>query len=209
MKILLVNGSANPKGNTATSLEVIAAELQKNGAETEIWQIGNEPLRDCCGCGGCRNGDGLCVFDDDQVNRFIETAKTCDGFIFATPVYYAHPSGRILSLLDRAFYGGSSKYFRGKPGASFAIARRAGTTASFDVLNKYFTIAEMPVVSSSYWNVAHGAVPGEVTQDEEGIQIMENLARNMVWLCKCIEAGKAAGIERPENSYTARSNFIR
>lgn len=208
MKILLVNGSANPKGNTATALETIAAELRKNGAEAEIWQVGNEPLRDCCGCAACRKTDGYCIFDDDQVNRLIDAAKTADGFIFAAPVYYAHPSGRILSLLDRAFYAGGSA-FRHKPGASFAIARRAGTTASFDVLNKYFTIAEMPVVSSSYWNVAHGAAPGEVTQDAEGVQIMENLARNMVWLVKCIEAGKAAGIEIPANTYSARTNFIR
>lgn len=208
MKILLVNGSANPKGNTATALETIAAELRKQGAEAEIWQIGNEPLRDCCGCAGCRKTDGYCVFGDDQVNRFIDAAKEADGFVFGTPVYYAHPSGRILSLLDRAFYS-ASKVFRHKPGASFAIARRAGTTASFDVLNKYFTIAEMPVVSSSYWNVAHGAVAGEVEQDAEGVQIMENLARNMVWLCKCIEAGKNAGVNVPENEYTARTNFIR
>lgn len=126
----------------------------------------------------------------------------------ARPVYYAHPSGRILSALDRAFYAGSAA-FRHKPGAALAVARRAGTTASVDVLNKYFTIAEMPVVSSSYWNVAFGRKPGEAAGDSEGCQTARNLGRNFAWLLRCIEAGKAAGICPPENEYSAMTNFIR
>ena len=206
MKVLLVNGSTRKNGNTATALQEAARQLEKEGIATETLQISGEPVRDCIGCGGCKNG--LCVFDGDAVNELIRKAKECDGFIFGTPVYYTHPSGRMLSVLDRAFHAGGAAFAK-KPGAAVAVARRGGTTASFDVLNKYFTIAEMPVVSSTYWNNAHGAGSGESAQDAEGMQTMRNLARNMAWQLRCIEAGRAQGIVPPAAERTSRTNFIR
>ncbi|MBE5882331.1 MAG: flavodoxin family protein [Lachnospiraceae bacterium] len=208
MKVLLINGSSKPNGCTNEALTEIAVTLQQEGIEAEIICVGGEEIRDCIGCHGCAKLDNYCMFGDDIVNEIIEKAKECDGFIFGTPVYYAHPSGRILSVLDRMFYA-SKKVFMHKPGAAIASARRAGTTASVDVLNKYFTIAEMPVVSSSYWNMVHGNTPEEVRQDEEGLQVMRNLARNMAWMLKCIEAGKQAGISVPGNEYTHKTSFIR
>jgi len=206
MKVLMVNGSTRENGNTAAALHEMEAVFHALGVETEIFQMDNEPLRDCIGCHGCR-GKGRCVFDDDALNRFLERAETADGFIFASPVYFAHPSGRILSLLDRAFYAGR-KYFTHKPGAALTVARRAGTTASCDVLNKYFTIAEMPLVSSSYWNVVFGQKPGESAEDTEGMQTVRNLARNMAWLLRCIELGKENGIAPDANEHDSFMNFI-
>lgn len=208
MKVLMVNGSPKPNGCTATALQEIAKVLKEEGIDSEIVCLGGGPLRDCIGCLGCMKLNGQCVFNDDCINEILEKAKTCDGFIFGTPVYYAHPSGRVLSALDRMFYAGK-KYFMHKPGAAIASARRAGTTASIDAMNKYFTIAEMPVVSSSYWNMVHGNKPEEVLQDAEGLQVMRNLGRNMAWLLKCIEAGKNTGISIPVNEYNNKTNFIR
>lgn len=208
MKVLMLNSSPHSAGSTAHTLEHMAEIFSQNGVEWEIFSMSAEPLRDCIGCLQCRKNEGRCVFDGDDVNRFIEKAKSADAFVFATPVYYAHPSGRILSLLDRVFYA-NSEAFRHKPAAAVAIARRAGTTASVDVLNKYFTFAQMPVVSSTYWNVVHGQKDDQVLQDLEGMQTVENLARNMVWLMQCIEAGKSEGILPPENPKAARTNFIR
>lgn len=206
MKVLMLNGSPKADGNTNRALTEIGEQLKKEGIDYEIFQIGGQPIRDCIGCGQCTEKG--CVFDDDVVNAFITKAKEADGFIFGTPVYYAHPSGRIQSLLDRAFYCGSAA-FAFKPGAAVAVARRAGTTASVDVLGKYFGITNMPTVPSTYWNVAHGRVPGEAAQDLEGMQTMRNLARNMAWMLKCIEAGQKAGIEHPEVEKGTRTNFIR
>jgi multimeric flavodoxin WrbA len=208
MKVLLINGSANEKGCTFTALSEIVKVFDSEGIESEIIQIGHEPIRDCCGCAACRKLENQCVFKDDPVNEIINKAKEADGFIFGSPVYYAHPSGRILSLLDRLFYAGS-KAFAYKPGASVVSARRAGTTASVDVLNKYFTINRMPVVSSQYWNMVHGHTPEDVMQDKEGLQTMRTLGKNMAWLLKCIEAGKKAGIQYPEAEEAVRTNFIR
>lgn len=208
MKVLLVNGSSKSAGCTFTALSEVEKTLNEEGIETEIFQLGPRPVRDCVACGKCAELDNQCVFDDDMVNELIAKAALSDGFVFGTPVYYAHPSGRILSVLDRAFYAGGAA-FAHKPGAAVASARRAGTTASTDVLNKYFTIAQMPVVSSTYWNMVHGNTPEEVRKDEEGLQTMRNLAHNMAWLLKCIDAGKAAGITRPENEKRCRTNFIR
>ena len=146
MKVLLINGSSHEHGCTATALAEVAKELEAQGIETSIRWLGVKPIRDCVACGGCKNGGG-CVFKDDPVNALVEEARDSDGFVFGTPVYYAHPSGRILCALDRMFYSGGSA-FAFKPGAAIASARRAGTTASVDVLNKYFTINQMPVVSS-------------------------------------------------------------
>ena len=142
------------------------------------------------------------------MNLFVKKAREADGFVFGTPVYYAHPSGRLLSFLDRAFYSGGSA-FAFKPGAAVASARRAGTTASVDVLNKYFTIARMPVVSSNYWNMVHGNTPEEVRQGLEGMQIMRGIGQNMAWMVKCIEAGKTAGVGYPVTEEKVRTNFIR
>lgn len=206
MKVLLVNGSPKARGNTGAALAEAAKRLEELGVETETLTLGGKPIRDCVGCGQCRGN--RCVFDDDIVNRLLEKAETADGFIFGTPVYYAHPSGRLLSVLDRAFYAGKN-VFRHKPGAAIAVARRSGTTASFDVLNKYFTICEMPVVSSTYWNNAHGLVPGEAKQDEEGMQVMRNLAGNMAWLLRCIQLGQEQGVLPPEGEHTCTTNFIR
>lgn len=209
MKVLLINGSSNKNGCTFTALSEITKVLNSEGIETEIIQIGNTAIRDCCGCKGCRKNGGTCVFTDDIVNEIIEKAKNSDGFVFGSPVYYAHPSGRLMSLLDRVFYAGSYA-FAYKPGAAIVSARRAGTTASLDVITKHFTINNMPVVSSSYWNMVHGAqnTPDDVRKDEEGLHTMRMLANNMVWMLKCIEAGRLAGIE-PKKEDKILTNFIR
>ena len=207
MKVLMINGSPRAKGCTYTALSEIAVQLEKEGIESEILHLGTAPVRDCIACGKCREQNHRCIFDDDVVNRILEKAEDADGFVFGTPVYYAHPDGRILSVLDRVFYAGSPVLAH-KPAAAIASARRAGTTASVDVLNKYFTINQMPVVSSTYWNMVHGNSPEEVRQDLEGLQTMRNLAANMAWLLRCIEAGREKGIQTPENPKVS-TNFIR
>ncbi len=206
MKVLMLNGSCKARGNTFLALEEIGRQLEKEGIEYEIFQIGAAPVRDCIGCGQCTE-EG-CVFGDDGVNAFLAKAREADGFVFGTPVYYAHPSGRILSFLDRVFYS-SSEIFANRPGAAVAVARRGGTTASFDVLNKYFGISGMPVAGSSYWNIAHGRTPGESPLDEEGMRTMRNLARSLAWMLRCFEAGDRAGIARPEMESGPATNFIR
>ncbi len=156
--------------------------------ETQILDIGAKPIRDCIACGGCVNSH-KCVFDDDVANEWIENAKDADGFIVGAPVYYAHPSDRILSVLDRVFYAGGIN-FAHKPFASVVTARRAGTTASYDVLNKYAGICQMPMVASTYWNMVHGNAPEQVLQDKEGLQTMYNLGKNMAWMLKCMNLAK-------------------
>ena len=206
MKVLMLNGSARPSGNTFIALKEIGEQLKKEGIDYEIVNVGNKPLRDCIGCNRCTEAG--CVFADDGVNDFVAKARAADGFVFGTPVYYAHPSGRILSFLDRAFYS-SSNAFAFKPGAAVAVARRGGPSASFDVLNKYFGISRMPVVGATYWNLMHGAKAGEAAEDAEGLQTMRNLARNMAYLLKCQEAGRLAGVPLPETERGNRTNFIR
>ena len=208
MKVLLLNGSSHLHGCTDTALREIAAVLEAAGIEAEILFLGNEPVRDCTACGACKTLSGRCVFDDDIVNQVIAKAEAADGFVFGSPVYYAHPSGRILSILDRVFYAGKHA-FAHKPAAAIASARRAGTTATLDVLQKYFTISQMPVVSSTYWTMVHGKEPEDVLKDAEGLQTMRNLASNMAWMLRCIEAGKAMGIQPPQAESVARTNFIR
>ena len=206
MKVLMLNGSPKANGNTNAALLEVGRTLENEGISYEIFQMGGKPVRDCIGCGQCsENG---CAFNDDDVNEFIAKAKEADGFVFGTPVYYAHPSGRILSFLDRAFYAGGAA-FRFKPGASVAVARRGGSSASFDCLNKYFGIAQMPVVGSTYWNMVYGKVPGEAEQDLEGMQTMQNLAKNMAWMMKCFELGRKNGIALPDTSAVVRTDFIR
>lgn len=206
MRVLMLNGSPHPAGCTFTALSEIGAELTRQGVEWEIVQIGGGPERDCLGCGKCTEQG--CIFDDDGVNDFIAKAREADGFVFGTPVYYAHASGRVLSFLDRAFYSGGDA-FQGKPGAAVASARRAGTTASLDDLNKYFGISRMPQVGSTYWNMVHGHCAEDVRQDAEGLQTMRHLAGQMVWLLKCIQAGKDAGIAPPALEPIVRTNFVR
>ena len=208
MKVLLLNGSSHPHGCTDTALREVASALENAGIDAEILFLGNDPVRDCTACGTCAKAPGKCVFDDDIVNRIIEKAREADGFVFGTPVYYAHPSGRILSILDRVFYAGKSAFVH-KPEAAIASARRDRTTGSLDVLEKYFTISQMPVVSSTYWTMVHGKEAQDVLKDEEGLQTMRNLASNMAWMLRCIEAGKSMGIQPPQAESVARTNFIR
>lgn len=207
MKVLMVNGSSH-EGCTFTALSEIGKVLEKEGIEWEIFNIGGAPLRDCIGCGGCKSLDCACVFNDDIANEFIKKAREADGYIFGSPVYFAHPSGRIISLLDRAFVAGK-KIFLHKPAACISSARRGGTTATFDVLNKYLALCQMPIVSSSYWNMVHGNTPSEVLEDKEGIQTMRNLGTNMAWLLKCIDLAKKNNITPPNNEIGVRTNFIR
>ena len=208
MKVLLVNGAPHEKGCTYTALCEIAKELENNGVDSEIFWLGNKPVRGCIGCGGCAKNDGHCVFNDDAANTLIDKAAEADAFVFGSAVHYAAPSGTICAVLDRAFYAGG-KNFKYKPGAAILSCRRAGSTAAFDVLNKYFTISNMPVVSSGYWNMVHGSKADDVLKDEEGLQVMRTLGKNTAWLLKCIESGKANGIERPADEPKIRTNFIR
>ena len=205
MKVLLVNGSSHPDGCTSVALGEVARALNEEGIETEIFFIGNQPLPDCIACGKCREL-GKCVFDD-VVNQISEKAKECDGFVFGSPVYYAHPSARLLTVMDRAFYS-SKNSFAFKPAAAVLSARRAGTTASFDVINKYFTICSMPIVSSTYWNHVYGSKADDVQEDKEGLMTMYNIGKNMAWLLKCLELGRNNGISAPHNEKIA-TNFIR
>lgn len=206
LKVLLVNGSPRQKGCTYTALSEVASALERNGIETEIFQLGVKPISGCIACNKCVELK-KCVFND-IVNEFTAKAVSYDGFVFGSPVHYAAASGSITSFLDRAFYsnGGNMAF---KPGAAVASARRAGTTATLEQLNKYFTISNMPVVSSQYWSMVHGNSPDEVRKDLEGMQTMRVLGNNMAWLLRSIEAGKAAGIELPEKEERARTNFIR
>ena len=205
MKVLLVNGSSRKNGCTNAALREVERALQEEGVETELFFIGNEALPDCIACRKCRE-TGRCVFPD-VVNRFVEQARAADGFVFGSPVYFAHPSGRLLTFMDRAFYSGGDA-FAHKPAAAVLSARRAGTTASFDVINKYFTICAMPVVSSTYWNHVHGQQPEQVAEDKEGLMTMRNLGKNMAWLLKCIELGRQNGLAHPQNPKVL-TNFIR
>lgn len=207
MKVILVNGSPKAKGCTYTALCEVAGALEKSGIETEIFHVGTEAIRGCMGCGGCKKLDGKCIYDD-SVNAFIEKAKIADGFIFGSPVHYAAVSGMLTSFLDRAFYAGKPN-FEYKPGAVVVSCRRGGASAAFDQLNKYFTISNMPVVSSQYWNQVHGTNPEEVKQDLEGMQTMRILGNNMAWLLKAIEAGKKVGINVPEKEAKISTSFIR
>lgn len=205
MKVLLVNGSSRKNGCTNTALKEVARALNEENIETEFFFIGNEALPDCIACRKCRE-TGYCIFND-IVNEFVEKAKSTDGFIFGSPVYYAHPSGRLLTFMDRAFYSGSAA-FCFKPTAAVLSARRAGTTASMDVINKYFTINSMPVVSSTYWNQVYGAQPEQVSEDKEGLMTMYNMGKNMAWVLKCLELGKEHGLTHPQNEKVL-TNFIK
>ena len=212
MKVLMVNGSSHQHGTTMRALEEMIRVFDENGVETEVIQLGGRPIADCLQCNQCQK-TGKCVFKDDGVNEFVERAYQADGFVFASPTYFAHPSGRIFSFLDRAFYsnGKDEVYdaFAFKPGAAVAVARRGGTTACLDALNKYFGIAQMPIAGSTYWNNVHGLYAEEAEQDEEGLQTMRNLARNMIWMMRCFEAGKKDGVPYPATESSYATNFVR
>ena len=209
MKVLLVNGSPHEKGCVYTALSEIVGELEKNGIETEIFQLGTEPVRGCIACRGCfSRGDGHCVFDD-AVNAAADKIREADALIVGTPVYFAGIAGQVKSFMDRLFYSAEGPMLRGKPAAAVMSCRRGGASSTFDQMNHYFTIREMPVVSSRYWNAVHGNTPDEVRQDIEGLQIMRTLARNMAWMLKNKEAGIVAGIELPEQEPRVATNFIR
>ena len=206
MKVILVNGSPHRKGCTYTTLKEVAGELNKNGIDTEIFQVGTNPVAGCIACGACLK-TGKC-FRDDVVNDFLDKVSEADGFVFGSPVHYASASGEITSFLDRVFYGRGS-LFANKIGASVVSCRRGGATAAFDQLNKYFTMNNMIVVSSQYWNMVHGNNSDEVVQDLEGMQTMRTLGKNMAWILKCIEAGKKAGVELPQREAPIKTNYIR
>lgn len=211
MKVLLVNGSPHKEGCTYTALTEAQKTLNEEGIETEIFWIGNKPLGGCIACFSCKKL-GKCVFED-TVNEFVEKAKDADGFIFGSPVHYAGMTGNLTGFMDRAFYSafqaGKGNVFLYKPASTVISARRAGTTATYDQLNKYFGITQMPIISSRYWNMVHGTTPEEVKKDEEGMQVMRILGRNMAYYLKCIEAGKKVGIEPPKMEQVNFTNFIR
>lgn len=206
MKVILVNGGPHKEGCTYTALKEIEKQLKENNIETEIFWIGNKAISGCIACGNCKN-TGRCSIED-KVNEFIEKAKETDGFIFGSPVHFAGITGALSSFMDRVFYAGKP-IFQNKVGAGIVSCRRGGATAAFDQINKYFTINNMPVVSSQYWNMVHGNTPEEVVRDEEGMQTMRTLGNNMAWLLKCIEQGKKVGIDIPKKEDVIKTNYIR
>ena len=206
MKVILVNGSPHEKGCTYTALKEIENTLNNQDIETEIFWLGNKPISGCLGCGSCLK-TGKC-FINDKVNEFLDKVEETDGFIFGTPVHFASASGMITSFMDRVFYG-RRNLFKNKLAACVVSCRRGGATSTFDQINKYFAMNNMPIVTSQYWNMVHGSKPEDVLKDEEGLQTMRTLANNMSWLLKCIEAGKNAGIKEPENEKIIQTNFIR
>ena len=206
MKVLLINGSPKEAGNTAYALQQMEDVFHTQGVETQTIQVGSQTIRGCTGCAGCYK-IGKCVFDD-LVNETAAILPEFDGIVIGSPVYYASPNGTLLSFLDRLFYSTGKVDKRMKVGASLVVARRGGCTAAMDVLNKYFTISEMPVASSTYWNILHGGKPGDVSQDAEGIRTVRNLAKNMIFLMNAIAAEKErSGLPEPEKKVF--TNFIR
>ncbi|MDR2057289.1 MAG: flavodoxin family protein [Dysgonamonadaceae bacterium] len=207
MNVLLINGSPHKSGCTFTALSEIAGELEKQGIGTRIFHTGTKAVRGCIACGKCKE-TGHCACSDDPVNECIDMMKEADGIVVGSPVYYASPNGALLALLDRVFFAGGNA-FACKPAAAIVSCRRGGAATAFDVLNKYFTISNMPVVSSQYWNEVHGQTPDEVRQDLEGLQVMRTLARNMAWLLKCIEVAKGTVPYPEKETERYRTNFIR
>ena len=206
MKVLLINGSPHAKGCTFTALNEVAASLEKEGIETEMIHLGTKPLSGCLGCGGWLK-TGQCVIKV-SLNELLEKAEKADGFVFGSPVHFASASGMLTSFMDRAFYG-KDKLFAYKPAAAVMSCRRGGATATFEQINKYFTMSNMIVVGSQYWNMVHGNAPEEVKQDLEGMQTMRTLGLNMAWILKSIQAGKDAGLPMPQREAKTKTNFIR
>ncbi len=208
MHVLLINGSPKKNGCTFTALSEVAGQLEKNGLTTNIVHIGNKAIQGCTDCRKCID-TGYCVFTNDRVNECVDLMKTADGLVVGSPVYFGSAAGSLCAFLDRMFFRKYRNYnFWLKPAAAIASCRRAGAGETFDRLNKYFTIAQMPVVSSQYWNMVFGNTPDEVRQDLEGLQTMRTLGDNMAWLIKCIHAAKDT-VPYPEKEPLARTNFIR
>lgn len=205
MKVLLINGSPNKNGCTYTALREVADTLEKNAIETEILYLGKKPISGCIACMQCQK-TGKCGIND-QVNKVLEQLENIDAIVIGSPVYYAGPTGQVTAFLDRLFFCSDSR-MAGKLGASVVSCRRGGASAAFDRLNKYFTISNMPVVSSQYWNQVHGFTPEDVRKDEEGMQTMRTLGQNMAWLLHCIEAGRDKGINLPQYEPRLRTHFI-
>lgn len=207
MKVLLINGSPHEKGCTYTALSEVAKELNTNGIETEIIHIGTNPVRGCIGCGACAKL-GQCVFNDDILNTILAKAKTADGFVFGSPVHYAAMSGAMSCIMDRLFMSGG-KTMQYKPAAGVCSARRAGTTTTYDQFNKYIGINRMLNVPSQYWNMVHGSKPEDVLKDEEGLQMMRTVGKNMAWLMNILKCAQENGISLPENESPIKTNFIK
>ena len=204
-KVLLINGSPHQFGCTYTALKEVADTLEKNSVETEILYLGTKPVAGCIACGKCGQS-GRCVFDD-QVNRVLDKLDEYSGIVVGSPVYFAGPTGQICAFLDRLFYCGGGR-MAGKIAASVVSCRRGGASASFDRLNKYFSISNMHIAGSQYWNQIHGKTPAQAVKDLEGLQTMRTLGQNIAWLIKSIEAGEAAGLAAPEYEKTQITNFI-
>ena len=210
MKVLLVNGSPHQEGNTNAALLEIARQLEKEGIGTEVLWLGMDAVSGCRSCYVCSNL-GKCVIND-CVNTFLDKAAETDGFIFGSPVHFGSASGTLTSFMDRVFYAdllGKGNRFYLKPAAAITTARRAGTTATLDQLNKYFSLMQMPIVTSQYWNLVHGASDGQVEQDAEGLQTMRTLARNMAFMLKCKQVALENGVRLPEREAATFTNFIR
>lgn len=203
MKVLLINGSPNENGCTFRALSEVAKTLQELEIQTQIFHIGKDPVHGCIACGACAKL-GKCVFHDDVANEMLALMQEADGIVIGSPVYYAGPNGALCALLDRVFYSGGAK-LAFKPAAAVVSARRSGTTATFDRLNKYFTINRMPIVSSQYWNGVHGFTADDINRDAEGLQTMRTLARNMAWMLKSIKGGQPL----PEIEPFIGTNFIK
>ena len=206
MKVLLINGSPRDNGNTYMALSEVARILQNEGIDTEIVNIGKQAVQGCIACGMCGRSGARCTFRDELYYKVWRVVKDgIDGLVVGSPVYYGGPNGSLCALLDRVFYS-LSRELRFKPAASVVVCRRGGASAAFDRLNKYFTMSNMPLVSSQYWNMAYGQMPGQVALDEEGMQTMRTLGRNMAWMIRQLNINKS---EYPEQESTIRTNFIR
>lgn len=211
MKIVAFNGSPKKEGNTYHALKIVCEQLESQGIKTEIIHLGNKGIKGCLACGKCReNKDEKCIIKTDSVNDWIQKMKEADGMLFGSPVHYAALSANIKAFLDRAFYvsGSNNNLFRHKVGASIAAVRRSGGLPTFNEMNNFLNYAEMFIPTSNYWNVIHGTSPGEVLQDEEGVQIMRVLGKNMAYLLQLIEAGKSC-VEAPEQEEKIYTNFVR
>jgi multimeric flavodoxin WrbA len=211
VKVTAFNGSPKQNGNTFRAISLVCEELEASGIQTEIVHIGSEKIRGCVGCGSCaKNKDERCAFSDDPVNDCIQKIKASNGILLGSPVYYSGIAGTMKSFLDRLFYvaGSNGSMFRHKTGAAIAAVRRSGGVTTVDQLNHYLLNTEMIIATSSYWNVIHGAVPGEVDQDGEGVQIMRTLGRNMAWIMKLVERGSGEILPPPQEK-KVRTNFIR
>ena len=212
MKVIAINGSPRAKGNTYQSLAIMGEEFAKQGVEFEILHVGHKAIHGCIGCGKCAEAknEKCPTFPNDIVNEAVPKMKEADGIILASPVYYSGVAGTMKCFIDRAFYVGgvNGGLFKHKIGTSVSAQRRTGGSATLDCLNHYFTISEMPIASSTYWNAMHGMNPGEVSQDEEGVQTLVNLAKNMVWLMKMRETTREI-VPTPDSVKAVRTNFVR